>query len=70
MRICGVSDRVLRNAIINTVRVIDNEVEVNTRASAAEDERELLPKCKGMIQEIYWAFGRDAKDERLEADFK
>ncbi|MBZ5494143.1 MAG: ATP-binding protein [Acidobacteriia bacterium] len=70
MRICGVSDRVLRNAIINTVRVIDNEVEVNTRASAAEDERELLPKCKGMIQEIYWAFGRDAKDDRLEADFR
>jgi hypothetical protein len=70
MRVCGVANRVIRHAIINTVRVIENDVEVNARASAAEGRDELLSKCKEMIRQIYWAFGRDADNDRLEADFR
>jgi hypothetical protein len=69
MRTCGVSDRVIRSTIVNTVRVIDNDLEVTARASAAEEEKEMLPKCKEMIRQIYWAFGRDATDQRIDADF-
>jgi hypothetical protein len=70
IRTCGVMNRVIRNTIINTVRVIDNDVEVSARASVAEGEKELLSRCKEMIRQIYWAFGRDVADDRLESDFR
>lgn len=69
MRVCGIANRVIRSTIINTVRVIENDVEVHTRASGADAHVDLLPKCKELIRQIYWAFGRDVDDKRLEQDF-
>lgn len=70
MRVFGVADRPIRSTVINFARVMDDMIEAKSTVSASWSEDELFPKCKQMLRDVYWAFGRDARDDRLEADFR
>jgi hypothetical protein len=68
--LAGIKDRRIDSSWGMMPQIMDGAIEVAAKFSAASSEEELLPKCKEMIREIYWAFGWDAKADRLEADFK
>lgn len=73
MKIAGVADRHLRTAraiVSNGPRVMDDVTEVSCRVPTPGTDQEMLPYCKNIIRDIYWAFGRDVSDSDLAADFK
>lgn len=70
LRLVGVRNRSIRPATLDEPKMLDDVMEVTAKISAAASEEELMAKAKEIIRQIYWAFGWDVNDNRLEDDFK
>lgn len=66
----GIQDRRIDSSWRMMSRIMDRSIGVAARFSTEAFEEELLSKCKEIIREIYWAFGWDVDDRRLQSDFK
>jgi hypothetical protein len=70
IRLVGIRNRYVHPTFFLNPRIMDDVIEMTARLTVGVSEEELLLKCKQMIREIYWAFGWQVDDKRINEDFK
>jgi hypothetical protein len=69
-RLVGIRDRYTDSRFVPGPRVMDEAIEMVAECGVSDSEDVRLVKCKDILRAIYWAFGQDVTNDKLDADLK